>query len=380
MATGITKTFSGSASDYVGGYGKFTLSVQFTMTETYDTATRKSDLLFSDFRIKAEDPMGNTTSYVGGSIRVTVNGTTYTVFSATASAGAYKVTANGSYNPVLVNSTGAAWSYTISGLSRDDAGKLSVTVSWDGITLNNYYSSFGISVSGSENAALTTIAAAYPLRIRAGTGSAITVNRTSSPNQGASTGSLSSGDTIYYGDVLKIVFSASVGYDLTTHTVNDSPFTSEDTHTVVAAVTVVSAAERKSYTLTVINDGHADITIKNGADTLTSGATIYYGDSLNISIAAQSGYAIASATLNGDEIISPYTHKVKGNVDITIVAVLLSSAWIYINGAFKRYFINIYTQGTWRRCREKIFPGGGTGQQAICGQALCGTIKCGGDT
>ena len=136
----------------------------------------------------------------------------------------------------------------------------------------------------------------------------------------------------------------------------------------------------RAFSLSISAGTGSIITVKRSGTSLSNGDTIYYGDSLNISFSAQPGYEVKSATLNGSEITSPYTHRVTGNVEIVIVTALLSSAWICINGVFKRYFINIYTQGAWRRCREKIFPGGGTGQQAICGQALCGTIKCGGDT
>ena len=256
MAAGISKSFSGYAGKNVGGYGKFDLYIQFSMAETYDAATRKSDLLFSDFQIRAVDSQANTTSYVGGSITVTVNGTAYTIFSATASAGTYKVAANGAYNTVL-NSAGAAWSYSLSGLTRGNDGKLSVEVSWNGITLNNWYSGFGITVSGTETVTLTTVAASYRLSISAGTGAAISVSRTSSPNQGAFTGSLSHGAVIYYGDVLTISFSADTGYDLTAHTVNGSSFESGNTLTVSAAVSVSASATPKSYTLTISSDGHA---------------------------------------------------------------------------------------------------------------------------
>ena len=84
MAAGISKSFSGTAGKNVSEYGKFDLYIQFSMAETYDTATRKSDLLFSDFQIRAVDPQANNTSFVGGSITVTVNGTAYTIFSAAA--------------------------------------------------------------------------------------------------------------------------------------------------------------------------------------------------------------------------------------------------------------------------------------------------------
>ena len=173
---------------------------------------------------------------------------------------------------------------------------------------------------------------------------------------------------MYDGDVLTISFSVSIGYNLSTHTVNGSNFTNGGTHTVSGNVDIVATATRISYTLTLTTDGHCVLTVTRNGSALASGDTIYYGDSLNISFSALTGYEIKSAVLNGVEIISPYTHA------------LLSSTWIYVNGSFKRYFINIYIQGAWRRRREKIFPGGGTEQQAICGQALCGTIKCGGDT
>ena len=80
----------------------------------------------------------------------------------------------------------------------------------------------------------------FTLTISAATGSSITVNRTSSPKKGASTGKLSNGATVYYSDVLTITTAASAGYEITTQTVNDSAFTSGGTHTVTANVTIVT--------------------------------------------------------------------------------------------------------------------------------------------
>lgn len=80
----------------------------------------------------------------------------------------------------------------------------------------------------------------YNLSISAGTGSSITVNRTSSAG---STGNLSAGTKkLYYGDKLKITFTPSTNYSITTHTVNGSSFTSGNTHTVSANVTVNATA------------------------------------------------------------------------------------------------------------------------------------------
>ncbi len=56
----------------------------------------------------------------------------------------------------------------------------------------------------------------YTASWSAGTGTTITVKRTSSPNRGASTGTLSSGATVYYGDVLSVTYSQKTGYTLAT--------------------------------------------------------------------------------------------------------------------------------------------------------------------
>lgn len=82
----------------------------------------------------------------------------------------------------------------------------------------------------------------YSLSISAGTGSSVTVNRTSSAGAG-STGNLSAGTIkLYHGDKLKITFTPSTNYGITTHTVNGSTFTSGGTHTVSSNVDVKATA------------------------------------------------------------------------------------------------------------------------------------------
>lgn len=49
-----------------------------------------------------------------------------------------------------------------------------------------------------------------------GTGYTITVQRTSSPNANASIGTINSGTTVYYGDVLTVTYKASTGYNIKT--------------------------------------------------------------------------------------------------------------------------------------------------------------------
>ena len=90
-----------------------------------------------------------------------------------------------------------------------------------------------------SNIDLTAIST-YTLSTSAGTGSSITVNRTASGY--ASTGNLSNGARLYYGDTLKITFTPGTNYSITTHTVNGSTFTSGNTHTVSGDVTVTATA------------------------------------------------------------------------------------------------------------------------------------------
>lgn len=105
---------------------------------------------------------------------------------------------------------------------------------------NSFTSGGSHTVSGSVSVVSTATVKSFTLSISAGTGSTITVNRTSSPKKGAATGALSDGATVYYSDVLKITFEAGAGYEITTHTVNGSAFTSGNTHTVTANVTVIA--------------------------------------------------------------------------------------------------------------------------------------------
>lgn len=81
----------------------------------------------------------------------------------------------------------------------------------------------------------------YTLTTSSGTGSSVTVNRTSSP-RGGNTGILASGAAIYYGDVLKITFASDANYSITIHTVNGTTFNSGGNHTVTGNVSVVATA------------------------------------------------------------------------------------------------------------------------------------------
>lgn len=79
----------------------------------------------------------------------------------------------------------------------------------------------------------------FALAIAASTGGTVVVNRTRSG--GGSTGALSDGETLYYGDVLTVTYSPSLGYVLKSATLNEVAIESGASHTVTGDVAIVVA-------------------------------------------------------------------------------------------------------------------------------------------
>lgn len=88
----------------------------------------------------------------------------------------------------------------------------------------------------------------FPLTIQAGANSTVTVNRTSSPNQHANTGTVTSGGIVYYGDTLTITATPTSGYKLTKFTINGTEYASGQTSAVSQTITVTSAVSIVSTT------------------------------------------------------------------------------------------------------------------------------------
>ena len=93
----------------------------------------------------------------------------------------------------------------------------------------------------------TATVLSYALFIAASVGAAVTVERKSSPLQGAKAGFLYDGDVIYHSDSLQIGFSVLEEYALKTHTVNGKEIFSGSTHNVTGNVKVVAMADALAY-------------------------------------------------------------------------------------------------------------------------------------
>ena len=137
---------------------------------------------------------------------------------------------------------------------------------------------------------------AYSVNWNTGTGFTIAVTRTSSPNKGASTGAISSGAAVYYGDVLSISYTPSAGYSVSSHGVNSITVSGNVTSSEIYATASVLAysaswtASGTGYSIKVSRTSSPKAGAATG--TLTSGTTVYYGDTLSVTYTPSTGYKI----------------------------------------------------------------------------------------
>lgn len=112
-----------------------------------------------------------------------------------------------------------------------------------------------------------------------GTGYTITVKRTSSPLKGAENKTLTSGETVYYGDVLSITYTASTGYSIS----------SKGSTAITVTANITSA---HIYASATPNDITYNVVYKssNGTNLGSTTVTYKYGTTNTITAPAKSGY------------------------------------------------------------------------------------------
>lgn len=121
----------------------------------------------------------------------------------------------------------------------------------------------------------------YSLTITTDSYTTVTVKRTSSPNQGASTGNLSSGSVVYYGDVINITRTPASGYEITSFKVNGSEWGEQITITVTSAVTV-EAYSKASQSWKTVWTGSQNIALNTKPS--ISGSSGYLERTANLSM------------------------------------------------------------------------------------------------
>lgn len=195
-----------------------------------------------------------TASYNASTNQTTVTITNYTSVFNTGGASGY-CAMSGTLTVKAADNTGSAGTLGVSHSKNGKSPTIStdvsktITVTHGTGTSKNIVLAFSGTINSvtyftypNESTTVTVASAtARTLSISVGVGASVTVSRQSSP--WAATGNLSSGSTVYDGDVLKITFSANAGYEINTATLNGGAITSPKQHTVTGAVTIVITAK-----------------------------------------------------------------------------------------------------------------------------------------
>ncbi|MGN1154704.1 MAG: leucine-rich repeat protein, partial [Agathobacter sp.] len=151
-------------------------------------------------------------------------------------------------------------------------------------------------------------------------GTTITVDRVSSPNGNAETGILSSGDTVYYGDVLAITYTANTGFTLETKGAESITVTSD-----VTSSDIYASATPDTYKVSWTTGTGYSITVNRTASPYKNASTgelsnnddIYFSDELSISYAAAEGYTLKS---HGETNITVTGHVTSEDIKASVEA------------------------------------------------------------
>lgn len=276
MATGISGYF-----DLTGNYG---VTARVSYTESFD-ASGNFSILPIDLQI-ASSWYSGVTYYLDGTI--SINGETIVSMSSAAGSHSVYLQAMNTYAAV------SGSPYTSGKIVHNDNGIGEATIS---VNIRGYTTSGGAgsgwSVSGSKKVVLTTIPT-YSLSVSSGEGSTVTVVRTSSGY--APTGSIETGAKLYYGDNLKITFSAKSNYALSSHTVNNNTFTSGNTHNVTGNVSIVATAQ-----VLASDVGATDANIGSTSTITVTKYNANYCHTLQYTFGDLSGYITSSGEIQSEE-------------------------------------------------------------------------------
>lgn len=158
-----------------------------------------------------------------------------------------------------------------------------------GFTFNGWYTAASGGEKITETSTLSSVsditlyaqwtAKSYTVSWSTGTGYTIIVKRTSSPYAGVSTGTLSNGAKVYYGDILSITYTAATGYSLATKGATSVTVTGN-----VTSSTIYASANANKYTYNIVYKS------SNGTSLGSSTAEGYYGQTYTLSAPSKTGY------------------------------------------------------------------------------------------
>lgn len=171
----------------------------------------------------------------------------------------------------------------------------------------------------------------YTVSWNTGTGYTITVKRTGSPNAGAATGTLSSGATIYYGDVLSVTYTASTGYSI-----SSTGITSVAVAGNITSSSIYANAGLNSYTYNIVYKS------SNGTSLGTSTATYKYGTTNTVYPKSISGYTSPSSqSVKWDSVSAKTITFIYTPTAVATTQNVANGTWWYYDGAARiTYSVN----------------------------------------
>lgn len=139
----------------------------------------------------------------------------------------------------------------------------------------------------------------YTLSVSKGTGVAsVTISRTSTLEPTASTGSISAGDTIFYGDVLSVSATAATGYLLDSYATS---YTVSDNNTEISV-----SATPGYYTVSLDAITNASAYVNTSASGYSGSVTAQYGSTIYVQVKPNNCYVYTLSSTNYTPS-SPYT-------------------------------------------------------------------------
>lgn len=293
MATGKSSYFDLDCSSTL-------FKVRVNWSETYDASSNTSVVTIDSVQFKSTGWYGFT-YYPDGLVKI--NGET--VITMNSRSGTHNCRASKLDAWANINKSGGELQTGSATVVHNADGKKSITIELVGnndskvyfyVVGNEQKGGAPWYVIGSSTITLTDIPT-YTLSVSAGTGSTITVNRTSSGYSGAGTGNIQNGARLYYGDKLKITFAATTNYRLLTTKVNDTSFTSGNTHTVASNVSVTSTAQVLASTV-----GATDANIGSTSTITVTKFNQNYYHSLYYSFGGSTGYITSAGEVQSSEV------------------------------------------------------------------------------
>lgn len=211
-----------------------------------------------------------------------------------------------------------------------------------------------------------TTVKSFVLSINKCEGSAIVITRTSSPKQGADLVELLDGATIYYSDELHVAVSADDGYNIVSKTIDGADIADDAVDVVVTNnVSVISAAELKSYILTLQADDGSEIIVNRTSSrksdatigVLEDGATIYHFDAVTITFNVNPEHEILMQTVDGRHFVSGDSAVIYDNMKVVTVTGWLGIIYVNNGEEFDRYCVFVYGDSGWEQYIPYVYNG-----------------------